>query len=149
MDDFEVLMLAMKNRVPIRGTKNDLLRALAPDQTVAKKKNAIMWRTFVRFFLWKLGGPYNNPVNDVEYCTGANINTVSPYYLFSVAEAGHQYHYDIRTVTDTNIYTTHPFDAQTRNKYNLKIKWLLKFGFPVTIETQVRSIKQYIVCNKV
>ena len=137
LDDFDIMKLAMRHRIPIQGCKADLYHAL--------RRIGKIYKIFVKYFLWKLGGPYIEPVNSEDYFTGSDISSVSPYYLFSIVEHGKQYHFDIRSITDTNVYTTCPFDEHTRARYLRKVRWLERFGFPTIYSSRAKTVDQYAV----
>jgi hypothetical protein len=145
LDDFHVLKVAMKHKIPIRGTKTSLCTALLKKLYNKTPSATLIWKTFIKYFLWKLGGPYTKPVNDTDYFTGSEVSLISPYYLFAVTEPSGQFHFDIRTIANVNIYTTHEFNKDSLIRYNRKLKWLKSFGFPTTIKVHARSPEQYCV----
>lgn len=153
-DIFDVLKLAMDKQILIQGTKEDLCRLLNATELDIKgrdrKRYGIIWRTFIQYFLWQLGGPYDSAsINVTDYLTGSDIKDISKYYLFSVIDDGHHYHYDIRTLENFNVYTSKPLEMETLQRYHRKVKWLKKLDFPITTQdhnqSELRTLKQYAV----
>lgn len=165
----ELIKMCQMNHVIVRGNKENICKTLSKRLYGTTYRNndadAVIYRTFSRWILYKLGACHLKPHcnNDCDFYSSANIDNVPECYLFFTGNTSEQvFGYDIRSLVcyrDTgssqfrNPYTDQPFTSDDLQRLERKELWLQRLGYeiqypqPRTQDTKWtdRRIQQYAV----
>jgi len=164
-DIYTLVQVARSNNIIVNGSKSHMCRLLLnrlygiKTQVISPEIRICCF--YQRYFLWKLGIPDNitEPINSDDFYTGQNINRIPKVFVFYSEYNNIITCFDIRSLYEynkeerviKNPYTSVQFNIKTCERFNRKIKWLQKLGFPIQHQKQKKlppksnvQIDQYI-----